>query len=124
MEQEKMTFPEACQYLAEKVKLPVPENTDSAGYEKRKQQRKKICEMNKIAARYFHKNLYAPEGKKALEYLRGRGIDDRIIKTFGMGFAKDGWDHLMKLLAEKGYTKQDMQAAGLIKMSEGKSYDM
>ncbi|WP_066683857.1 DNA primase [Christensenella intestinihominis] len=124
MEQEKMTFPEACQYLAEKVKLPVPENTDNAGYEKRKQQRKKIFEMNKIAARYFHENLYAPEGKSALEYLKGRGIGDRIIKTFGMGFAKDGWDHLMKMLAEKGYTKQDMQAAGLIKMSDGKSYDM
>ena len=70
---------------------------------KRKQQRKKIWEMNKIAARCFHKNLYAPEGKRRLNTSGGRGIDDRIIKTFGMGFAKDGWDHLMKLLAEKGY---------------------
>lgn len=124
MEQEKMTFPEACQYLAEKVKLQVPENADNAGYEKRKQQRKKIYEINKIAARYFYENLYALEGGKALEYLRRRGLGDRVLKTFGMGFARDGWDFLMKLLTEKGYTKQDMQAAGLIKMSDGKSYDM
>ncbi|MEG0701966.1 MAG: DNA primase [Christensenella sp.] len=124
MEQEKMTFPEACRYLAEKVKLPIPEMTDDTGYEKRKQQRAKILEMNKIAAQYFYGNLYAEEGKKALSYLHIRGMDDKVIKTFGMGYAKDGWDYLLKLLAEKGYTKQDMQAAGLIKMSEGKSYDM
>ncbi len=124
MEQEKMTFPEACQYLAEKVKLPIPEMTDNTNYEKRKQLREKIHEMNRIAAQYFHKNLYSAEGKGALAYLHNRGIGDRVIKTFGMGYAKDGWDHLMKLLAEQGYTKQDMQTAGLIKMGDGKSYDM
>lgn len=124
MEQEKMTFPEACQYLAERVKLPLPENSDDTGYEKRKQQRKRILEMNKIAARYFHQNLYSPDGKQALDYLQGRGITERTIKTFGMGFARNGWDHLMNLLAENGYTKQEMQAAGLIKLTDGKSYDM
>ena len=124
MEQEKMTFPEACQYLAEKVKLPVPENTDRTGYEKRKQQREKIFEMNKIAARFFHANLYSQKGKAALDYLHGRGIGDRVVKTFGMGFAPLGWDHLLKLLSEKGYTRQDMQTAGLIKLNDGKAYDM
>lgn len=124
MEQEKMTFPEACQYLAEKVKMPIPEMTDNTGYEKRKKLREKIFVMNKIAAQYFHKNLYAAEGKSALRYLHDRGINDKVIKTFGMGYARDGWDHLMKLLADQGYTKQDMQEAGLIKMSDGKSYDM
>lgn len=124
MEQDKMTFPEACQYLAEKVKLPIPEMTDHTDYEKRKKLREQIYEMNKIAAQYFHKNLYAAEGKSALEYLYNRGIDDRMIKTFGMGYARDGWDHLMKLLAEQGYTKQEMQMAGLIKIADQKSYDM
>lgn len=124
MEQEKMTFPEACQYLAEKVKMPIPEMSDNTGYEKRKKLREKIFEMNKVAAQYFHKNLYAPEGNHALEYLHNRGIDDRVIKIFGMGYAKDGWNHLMKLLLKQGYTKQDMQEAGLIKIADSKSYDM
>ncbi len=124
MEQEKMTFPEACQYLAEKVKLPIPEVTDHTGYEKRKQLREKIFEMNKIAAHFFHQNLFSEAGKQAHAYLNHREISDRVIKTFGMGYAPQGWDHLLKILAEKGYTKQDMQAAGLIKLSEGKSYDI
>ena len=66
MEQEKMTFPEACRYLADKVKLPVPDVKDDSNYEKRKQQREKIFEMNKTAEQFFHKCLYEAQGKAAL----------------------------------------------------------
>ncbi len=124
MEQEKMSFPEACRYLADKVKLPVPDVADDSNYEKRKQQREKIFVMNKIAAKFFHKNLYDAQGKGALEYLHERGLSDRIIKTFGIGYALDKWDGLLDLLAKDGYTKQDMQLAGLVKINDGKCYDM
>ncbi|MEG2203158.1 MAG: DNA primase [Christensenellaceae bacterium] len=124
MEQEKMTFPEACAYLAEKVKMPIPENTDNADYEKRKKTRERIIEMNKIAAMYFHKQLFSPQGKEALEYLKNRDINESIIKTFGIGFAPDGWDHIVLLLQEKGYTKQEMQQGGLAKIKDSKCYDV
>ncbi|WP_066647931.1 DNA primase [Christensenella timonensis] len=124
MEQEKMTFPEACRYLADKVKLPVPDIKDDSNYEKRKQQREKIFAMNKITAQFFHKCLYEPQGKDALAYLHGRGLDDRIIKIFGMGYAPDKWDSLLNLLGKEGFTKQDMQLAGLVKINDGKCYDM
>ncbi len=124
MEQDKLTFPEACAYLAEKVDLAVPENTDNRQYEARKAARKKNCEMNKAAALYFHKLLYSPAGSAALEYLKGRGINDRIVKTFGLGFSGNDWDGLMKLLEKNGFTKQEMSAGGLIKINEGKSYDL
>ncbi len=124
MEQEKMTFPEACTYLAEKVGLAIPENTGNEQYEKRKAARKKIVEMNKIAAHYFHGMLHSTSGMLALEYLHARGISDRIIKIFGLGFAPDSWDDLMIELEKKGYTKQEMQTAGLIKINDGKSYNL
>lgn len=124
MEQEKMTFPEACRYLADKVKLPVPDVKDDSNYEKRKQQRERIFAMNKTAARFFHKCLYEAQGKAALSYLHKRGLNDRIIKTFGMGFAPDKWDGLLRLLEKDGCTKQEMQLAGLVKINDGKCYDM
>lgn len=124
MEQDKLTFPEACAYLAEKVDLAVPENSDNRQYEERKAARKKNCEMNKVAAHYFHALLYAPAGKQALEYLYGRGIGDRIIKIFGLGFSGNDWDGLMKELEKHGFTKQEMSSGGLIKINEGKSYDL
>ena len=124
MEMEKMTFPEACTYLAEKVNLPVPAHTDNAQYEKRKAERAKIYEMNKIAARYFHKMLFSNAGKGALAYLRRRGLSDATIRTFGLGYAENGWDGLLNLLQKEGYTRQDMQMAGLVKAGDGKCYDL
>ena len=124
MEQEKMTFPEACTYLAEKVNLPVPQHTDNAQYEKRKAARNKIYEMNKKAARAFYANLYGSAGAAALSYLRGRGMTDGVIKAFGMGFAPDRWDALTGMLEQEGYTKQDMLEAGLTKSNDGRFYDL
>ncbi|HBU12976.1 MAG TPA: DNA primase [Clostridiales bacterium] len=124
MEQEKMTFPEACTYLAEKVNLPVPQHTDNAQYEKRKAARNKIYEMNKKAARAFYANLYGSAGAAALSYLRGRGMTDGVIKAFGMGFAPDRWDALTGMLEQEGYTKQDMLEAGLAKSNDGRFYDL
>lgn len=124
MEMEKMTFPEACTYLAEKVNLPVPERTDNAQYEKRKAERQKIQQMNREAAVHFHQCLYTPEGKVALDYLHGRSLTDGVIKAFGLGFAKDGWDNLIPVLEAKGFTKQDMLNGGLVKQNEGRYYDL
>lgn len=124
MELEKMTFPEACAYLGEKVNLPMPENTGNADYERKKELREKIYEMNRIAAGYFHQSLLGSEGETARRYLAKRGFGGNVIKTFGMGFAPAGWDNLMTLLEKKGFTKQEMQLAGLIKLREAKSYDV
>jgi len=124
MEMDKMTFPEACTYLAEKVKLPVPEKSNDADYEKKKALREKIHKMNRTMAAYYHTCLVGEAGAPAREYLKGRGITDRIIKTFGMGWAPDGWDGAVGLLEKEGYTKSDMMAAGLVKVKDGRYFDM
>lgn len=124
METEKMTFLEACQYLAEKVKLPMPQMESRTNYENLRAQREKILAMNKIVARFFYDNLHSPQGEQALSYLRKRGITDAAIKIFGLGFAPDGWDNLLNLLKSKGYTQKDAAEAGLAKASGGKVFDM
>ncbi len=123
MEIEKLNYVEACQYLADKVKMPMPQKENHTHYAEFREQREKIQKMNRIAARVFYENLKSEEGKEARQYLRGRGINDAVIKTFGLGFAPDGWDYLLRLLKEQGYTQKDAIEAGLAKTGGGKVYD-
>lgn len=124
METEKMTFSEACQYLADKVKLPLPQIESRTNYENLRAQREKILAMNKIVARFFYDSLHTPQGEAALAYLKKRGVSDAFIKTFGIGYAPDGWDNILNLLQKNGYTQKDIIEAGLVKASGGKVFDM
>lgn len=124
MEIEKMTFLEACQYLAERAKMPMPQEENRTNFEQHRAQREKTLAINKIAARFFYDSLLAAQGEEAREYLKKRGITDAVIKTFGMGYAPDGWDNLAGLLYKNGYTKKDIIEAGLAKAKDDRVYDM
>ena len=123
MEVEKLNFVEACQYLADKVKMPMPQRENHTHYQEFKEQREKIQKMNRVAARFYHETLMGEAGKEAREYLKGRGITDAVIKTFGLGFAPDAWERLLGLLKESGYTQKDAIEAGLAKANGAKVYD-
>ncbi len=123
MEVQKMNFLEACQYLADKAGMTMPQKESHTRYQDFREQREKIQEMNKVAARFFYDSLQADTGKEARDYLEWRGIPDTVIKTFGIGYAPDQWDSLLLLLKEKGYTQKDIIEAGLAKASGGKVYD-
>lgn len=124
MEVEKMTFSEACQYLAEKAKIPMPQMESRTKYENLRAQRENILAMNKIVARFFYDSLMGPQGEEALSYLKRRGVSDAIVKTFGIGYAPDRWDAVLTLLKKSGYTQKDITEAGLAKMSGEKVFDM
>ena len=72
MKMQNMSYPEAVTFLAESVGMTVP--TRDTFDSEITQLRKTILEMNKKAARYFHECLFRPEGKKALDYIIGRGL--------------------------------------------------
>ncbi len=124
MEVEKMTFLEACQYLAEKAKMPMPQEENRTNYEQHRAQREKTLAINKIAARFFYDSLLAAQGQEARDYLKKRGITDAVIKIFGIGYAPDGWDNLANLLYKNGYTQKDIIEAGLAKAKDGRVFDM
>ena len=83
---ENLDYFEAVKFLAQKAGIQMPENN------KREQEisniKMRIFEINRESARFFHENLYSEKGKVALEYLRKRGLSDRIIKKFGLGKGK------------------------------------
>ena len=124
MEMERVSFMEAVKLLADRNHMTRPEVRDDPDYEKRRSQRERLLSANKEAARFYHEQLWKPEGKKALDYLHGRGLDDGVIRRFGLGASSDQWDGLTSFLSEKGFTQDELSMAGLTVVKSGSAYDM
>ncbi len=122
MEIENLSFPEAVRFLAERAGMPLPEE---GGDEELPRLRKRLLALNKDAARWFHALLWSPEGEKALAYLERRQIQRRTAVNFGLGFAPDGWDGLLRAMEEKGYSASELVSAGLATKGKkpGSAYD-
>lgn len=118
---ENLDYMESIKLLAERSGISLPQD----GYDDSLQRlKKKIYDINRDTARFFHSFLMSPGGKWALDYLTGRGLTVKTIKHFGLGAAPDSWDALIHHLKEKGYTESDMLAANVIgKSNRGGIYD-
>ncbi len=118
---ENLDYMESIKLLAERSGISLPQD----GYDDSMQRlKKKIYDINRDTARFFHSFLMSPGGKWALDYLTGRGLTVKTIKHFGLGAAPDSWDALIHHLKEKGYTESDMLAANVIgKNNRGGIYD-
>jgi len=115
MEIEGLSYPDAVRALAKRAGLEVPEDEQ---YQSRYRQQERLWALHKEAARFFHSQLYAPVGVEALNYALGRGMNKYILTTFGVGFAPDTWDSLIKAMRAKGYTDQELKDSGLVTVSQ------
>ncbi len=121
MELENLPFRDAVAILARRAGMQVPETGSAPGARER---REKILTINKQAARAFYRWLHGPEGAEGLAYLRRRGLSQRTLTNFGLGFAPDAWDGLITELAAQGYDKRDLLDAGLaVSSKDGRIYD-
>lgn len=118
MDMERLDFPEAVRFLADQVHMPLPQMEEDPDYQRRRSQRDRLLAANKDAARYFHQTLFTPEGKPMLDYLKGRGLTDSVIRKFGLGAAPNQWDSLTRTLQEKGYSLEELRLAGLTVIKE------
>ena len=109
MKYENLEYMEAVRLLADRAGMTLPDGTDQSAA----QRKKRILEANRTAARFFFSQLNTEQGKKARIYLRDRGLEDRTIAKYGIGYAPDTWDSLKKHLNEKGFTNDEIVDAGL-----------
>lgn len=118
IEKEGMDFKEALDFLAKKAGI-VLTKTDS-----QKDFRQRLYEVNLKAQEFFHYILTShPLGQKALEYLKGRGITDSSIETFGLGYAPNSWESLTKVLLKRGFNLSEITSVGLSIPSKKGGYD-
>ena len=120
---ENLDYIDAVKFLADRSGLKMPEQKNENDQVSRL--RLRILEANREAARIFHATLYRPEGKVALDYYHSRGYSDATIKHFGLGFAPQSWDYLLKALRAKGFNDEELVAAFLAaKGRNGGTYDV
>ena len=122
MEIENLTFPEAVRFLAKRATLPVPE--DDGPQDGADRLRRRVLELNRDAARWYYDLLCSPEGAAVQAYLDKRRIRRGIAVRFGMGASPDRWDGLLTAMTRRGYTKEELLAAGLVVNGRnGRLYD-
>jgi len=114
MKKEGWDFSEALQYLAElagiQLKPPTPEEQAAA------EEHEGLRALLEEAAIFYHHQLHnTAAGKIALEYLhQQRNLRDEILQAFGIGFAPNSWNAVLGHFTTKGYSVEDLSAAGLI----------
>ena len=121
MDVENLPFLDAMRLLAKRAGMEFPEGEMDEG---NRRKRSRLLSLNKEVARFFHSQLVSPVGQAGLDYLRRRGLSKQIITRFGLGFAPESWDSLLKAMAQKGYDKRDLLDAGLaVSNQKGAIYD-
>ncbi len=121
MKIENLDYIEAIRFLADKAGIPMPESDydDSSANEK-----KRLLEMNKAAAKFFYSNLKTPDGKEGLSYLiQKRGLKPETIKKFGLGVATNHWTALKNYMLALGYSERELVKASLLNEKNGRTFD-
>ena len=123
MKIENLEFMDAVKLLAKDCGIEINTNMDEQS-KIRMEKIKKFQDINTEAARYYFSNLIKDKNY-GYEYLRKRGLDDKIIKNFGLGYAPKAWTNLMDYLISKGYDKNTLVECGLVTYKENgnKYYD-
>ena len=117
---ENLDYLDAVKTLALRAGLQMPQEGFDDSLSKR---RRRILEMNREAARFYHSVLLSPEGKVGYDYYIGRALSAATINHFGLGFAPNQWDALLKYMRAKGYQPAELVDAGLARKGQKGYYD-
>lgn len=117
---ENLDYLDAVKTLAQRAGLQMPQEGFDDSLSKR---RRRILEMNREAARFYHSVLLSPEGKVGYDYYVGRALSAATINHFGLGFAPNQWDALLKHMRAKGYQPAELVDAGLARKGQKGYYD-
>jgi DNA primase len=120
MRHDNLTFPEAVRVLARECGIEVPEATDA----KESGLGQRLRAACAAADRFYRAALRGAEGASARAYLERRGIDAETAERFGIGFAPDRWDGLVRGLGEARVPADLAARAGLLgERPRGGHYD-
>ncbi|HVI09573.1 MAG TPA: DNA primase, partial [Candidatus Binatia bacterium] len=115
---ENITFPEAVRLVAQKLDIPLPKATFSTAGEAREAKlRGQLLDVHERAVAFFQECLKRPEGARAREYLKGRGLDEKTIAEFRIGYAPDSGFLLRDRLARE-FSEELLRESGLFSWKE------
>ena len=118
MRYENISFQDALKLLAERTGIELKFRKDDTEKQGRRQV---LLEIHRAAAEYFHQLLW--DRKEPLDYLIRRGLTRETIREFFLGYAPGGGDVLFRYLTDKGFSRDDILAAGVCKKGESMVMD-
>ena len=120
---ESLDFGDAVKFLAERVKMPLPEiNYDDEKVKEQKRTKQRLLDLLRDTALYYVANLKGEKAYPHVEYILKRGFNSKTVATFGMGASLD-FGSLPNYLKSKGYTEQEMVASGACGEKNGRVFD-
>lgn len=122
MKHDGISFPDAAKMLAVRYGIDIPTGTLSPEQKRRISQRESLFAVNRQAMEFFRKQLLDPIiGKRAVEYVKKRGISRAVSDNFILGYAPKGWDNLLRFFKKKNISLDLVEKAGLIVSKKEKS---
>ena len=121
--QENIDFRDAVELLADKYHIELHYDQSNAKKEHTGSKRARLLEANEAAQEFFVSQLMTKDALAARKLLDGRNFSQADCQRFGCGYAPQGWDNLVRYLAGKGFTQQEMLDAGLARQGQHGVYD-
>ncbi|MDX6518250.1 MAG: primase [Gaiellaceae bacterium] len=113
-ETEQLDFVGAIEWLADRFNVPLEYEEASPEQEAKRSRRERLLALLDAAAAYYEKVLWdSPAGSHARDYLAGRALGEEVCREFRLGLALGG-QSLSRKAREKGFTGQELAAAGLV----------
>ena len=120
---ESLDFNDAVKFLAERVKMPLPEvKYDDEKVKEQKKQKQRLLDLLRDTALFYVKNLKSEKADKHVEYILKRKFTSETVARFGMGASLD-FNGLPRYLKEKGYTYEEMVQSGACGEKNGRTFD-
>lgn len=116
---ENLDYIDAVKLLAQRAGMQMPQDGFDDSISKK---RRRILEINRESAKFFHSYMMSEQGRVGLEYFLNRGLTKKTITKFGLGYAPDSWDSLLKHLKLLGYGIGEMVDAGVVKVGRNNNY--
>ena len=117
---ENLDYIDAVKVLAQRAGMQMPDDGYDDSLSKK---RRTVLEINRETARFYHNYMMSEQGKVGLQYFLNRGLSQKTIRHFGLGYAPNKRDELLKHLKSKGYNVSDMLTAGVVRKGEKGYYD-
>ena len=124
MEHEKLSYPEALRYLANKYGIPIEEKELTVEEIQQKNERESLMAVTAFASKYFNDQLEAEEGRAiGLSYFRNRGFRDDILNKFQLGYSPEERTAFTSEASKNGYKKAYLVKTGLSIERENYMFD-
>ena len=122
MKQEGLSFPEAVRRLGKRYGIDIPDRPLSPEQKKKISERESLFDINRRAMEFYHQTLKeSGAGQSARSYLKKRGISQKTIDDFKLGYAREGWDYLLNFFLKKRISPVLLEKSGLVVPKKNKS---